>query len=238
MIHVVSVPLAPTPRRLNGSHLWWWDVEPGSFPIIGYYLRISGGHCNKTSLWYRHTSNFTKVNDIVSLSLNSMDFLHAGAFYLAEVKATNGFSNSSWSNSTMLTTFPKRKLIVYLFAPLEIHYASYLYDSAPSGVPMNLSSKSNSTSIFLCWSEVDCSERNGNIDSYFVAYENVMMGGTRTKIVGEPETILTNLLPSSVYNISLAAFNREVEMGPFITLSVKTTDLATEGKHKTISFNS
>jgi len=94
---------------------------------------------------------------------------------------------------------------------------------------MNLSSSANSTSIFLSWSEVECSKRNGNIDSYFITYVNVLIRDVKTKMVNERKVILTNLLPSSVYNISLAAFNREVGMGPFITVSVETTDLPPTG---------
>jgi len=105
----VSVPLVPMPI-FNGSHLRW-DVDPGSFPIIRYYFRISGGHCNTTSLWYRSSSNFTKIDNVIFLMLKSDDFLYAGALYSAKVKASNGFLNSSWSENINITTFSERKLI-------------------------------------------------------------------------------------------------------------------------------
>lgn len=82
---------------------------------------------------------------------------------------------------------------------------------------------------------MDCSERNGFIDSYFVMYQDLLNMDVRSKRVHVLETVLMGLLPSTVYNISLAASNMD-GMGPYINLSVETTELHPTTESMEISF--
>ena len=76
---------------------------------------------------------------------------------------------------------------------------------APSAAPTNVSvSVINSTSITVQWGAVPCIEQNGNITGYIVWYGNEtqsVSGGSVT------ETTISNLTPSTTYNIEVAAVN-------------------------------
>lgn len=87
--------------------------------------------------------------------------------------------------------------------------------------------ESNETFIYFSWDEVNCSQRNGDIDSYAITYEDLQRNSTTNRIVQELEVVLDGLMPSTIYRISLAAFNRNTGMGPFNNFSVKTTDFIT-----------
>ena len=77
----------------------------------------------------------------------------------------------------------------------------------------------NSTAITVQWGAVPCIEQNGNITGYIVRY------GSQTQSVSGgsvTETNISNLTPSTTYNIQVAAMNN-ADTGPFSnTISIMT----------------
>ena len=76
---------------------------------------------------------------------------------------------------------------------------------APSAAPTNVRRTGvTSTSITVRWGKVPCIERNGDITGYIVRYGSEtqsVSGGSVT------ETTISNLTPSTTYNIEVAAVN-------------------------------
>ena len=76
---------------------------------------------------------------------------------------------------------------------------------APSAAPNSVSvSEVTSSSITVQWEAVPCIEQNGNITGYTVWYGSQtqsVLGGSVT------ETTISNLTPSTTYNIQMAAMN-------------------------------
>ena len=76
---------------------------------------------------------------------------------------------------------------------------------APSAAPNSVSvSEVTSSSITVQWEAVPCIEQNGNITGYIVWYGSQtqsLSGGSVT------ETTISDLTPSTTYNIEVAAVN-------------------------------
>ena len=76
---------------------------------------------------------------------------------------------------------------------------------APSAAPTNVRMTGiTSTTITLRWGKVPCIEQNGDITGYLVWYESQtqdVSGGSVT------ETTISNLTPSTTYNVRVAAVN-------------------------------
>ena len=87
--------------------------------------------------------------------------------------------------------------------------------TAPSAAPTSVSvSVINSTAITVQWGAVPCIEQNGDITGYIVRY------GTQTQSVSGgsvTETTISNLTPSTTYNIEVAAVN-DADTGPFSSI--------------------
>ena len=67
-----------------------------------------------------------------------------------------------------------------------------------------------SFSITVQWGPVDCIHRNGDITGYSLWYEEVGSGRTQNLFVsdgGVTETIISNLIPLTLYKVYLAAVN-------------------------------
>ena len=83
---------------------------------------------------------------------------------------------------------------------------------APSAAPTNVDvSVINSTAITVQWGAVPCIEQNRDITGYSVQYGSQIQsvsGGSVT------ETTISNLTPSTTYNIEVAAVN-DADTGPF-----------------------
>ena len=83
---------------------------------------------------------------------------------------------------------------------------------APSAAPTNVSvSVINSTSITVQWEMIPCIEQNGDITGYIVRY------GSQTQSVSGgsvTETTISNLTPSTTYNVRVAAMN-DADTGGF-----------------------
>ena len=91
---------------------------------------------------------------------------------------------------------------------------------APSAAPNSVSvSEVTFSSITVQWGVVPCIHRNGNIAGYIVRY------GSQTQSVSGgsvTETTISNLTPSTTYNIEVAAVN-DAGTGPFSnTISIMT----------------
>ena len=87
---------------------------------------------------------------------------------------------------------------------------------------MNLQvSAVNATSVYLTWSPPLIPY--GIIVSYTILVEEGLFGGNTTTIVvdSSPGTIVTDLLPFTHYNFSVAASTR-IGMGPFDAISITT----------------
>ena len=83
---------------------------------------------------------------------------------------------------------------------------------APSAVPTNVNvSEVTYSNITVQWGTVPCIHRNGDITGYIVRYWSQtpsVSGGSVT------ETTISNLTPSTTYNIRVAAVNN-AGTGPF-----------------------
>ena len=91
---------------------------------------------------------------------------------------------------------------------------------APSAAPTNVSvSEVTSSSITVQWGEVPCFEQNGDITGYIVQYGSQtqsLSGGSVT------ETTISDLSPSTTYNVRVTAVN-DADTGPFSnTISIMT----------------
>ena len=94
---------------------------------------------------------------------------------------------------------------------------------APSAVPTNVRSTGiTSTSITVRWRKIPCIEQNGDITRYIVQYGNEtknVSGGSVT------ETTISNLTPSTTYNVRMAAVN-DAGTGPFSSsISIMTSGI-------------
>ena len=82
--------------------------------------------------------------------------------------------------------------------------------AAPSAAPTSVSvSEVTSSSITVQWEAVDCIHQNGDIIGYSVRVVSIV-GGDRIVNVGDDVsrvTIITGLIPSAEYTISVAAVN-------------------------------
>ena len=83
---------------------------------------------------------------------------------------------------------------------------------APSAAPTDVSvSVINSTAITAQWEMIPCIEQNGDITGYIVRYGSQTLsvsGGSVT------ETTISNLTPSTTYNVRVAAMN-DADTGGF-----------------------
>ena len=104
-----------------------------------------------------------------------------------------------------------------LYSWYVIIYTIFL---APSAAPTSVGvSEVTFSSITVQWGAVPCIHRNGNITGYIVWY------GSQTQSVSGgsvTETTISNLTPSTTYNIEVAAVN-DAGTGPFSnTISIMT----------------
>ena len=98
-----------------------------------------------------------------------------------------------------------------------------MYDNippAPSAAPTNVSVYAmSSTAITVQWEAVPCIEQNGDITGYIVQYGSQtqsLSGGSVT------ETTISDLSPSTTYNVRVTAVN-DADTGPFSnTISIMT----------------
>ena len=94
---------------------------------------------------------------------------------------------------------------------------------APSAAPNSVSvSEVTSSSITVQWRAVPCIHRNGDITGYIVRY------GSETQFVSGgsvTETTISNLTPSTTYNVRVAAVN-DADTGAFSsTISIMTSGI-------------
>ena len=84
--------------------------------------------------------------------------------------------------------------------------------TAPSAAPTNVDVPViNSTAITVQWEMIPCIDQNGDITGYIVWYVSQtqsVSGGSVT------ETTISNLTPSTTYNVRVAAVN-DAGTGPF-----------------------
>ena len=99
--------------------------------------------------------------------------------------------------------------------------------SAPSGIPGPLSfSDVNLTSITVQWTELPCSDRNGEITGYTVEYSSTTPPHTNTVTVSGSSTtrlVVGGLLPRTSYTFSVRAAGALDLMGPSASKSRSTS---------------
>ena len=100
-------------------------------------------------------------------------------------------------------------------------FYTHLAHTAPSAPPTSVSvSEVTSSSITVQWGPVDCIHRNGDITGYSVQYREVGSGIVQTISVSvvsgdsATEIIISNLDPSTIYTIEVAAVN-SAGTGPY-----------------------
>ena len=82
----------------------------------------------------------------------------------------------------------------------------YIIHLAPSGIPGSLDfSDVNLTSITVQWTELPCSERNGEITGYTVEYSSTSPSHTGMVSVSGLTTVVGGLLPRTSYTFSVRA---------------------------------
>ena len=84
-----------------------------------------------------------------------------------------------------------------------------ILSTAPTGPPASVMTTSTPNSITVQWGPVDCADRNGDITGYSVRY-GVGSGSTQTMPISGgdmTEYIISDLTPSTVYTVSVAAVN-------------------------------
>ena len=83
---------------------------------------------------------------------------------------------------------------------------------APSAAPTNVGvSVINSTAITVQWEMIPCIEQNGDITGYIVRYGSQTQSVSGSSVT---ETTISNLTPSTTYNVRVAAVN-DAGTGPF-----------------------
>ena len=100
------------------------------------------------------------------------------------------------------------------------------YIIAPTGTPLSLQNTTyNSSSITIQWEDVECSQRNGEIDSYNVTYycNSRGNGALYNKIVSYQMFTATNLKFSTNYTFEVQALSVTSESGPPTYISVITS---------------
>ena len=81
-----------------------------------------------------------------------------------------------------------------------------LYLSEPSGIPGSVNfSGVNSTSITVQWTELPCSDRNGEITGYTVEYNSISSSHTGMVSVSGLTAVVGGLLPRTNYTFSVKA---------------------------------
>ena len=93
--------------------------------------------------------------------------------------------------------------------PTNPQSCSFFY-AAPSGPPTIVGTTTSPVTITVCWKEVECIHRNGDITGYIVRYKEVN-SDTRLQNVmvegGMREVTLSGLYSSTNYSIEVAAIN-------------------------------
>ena len=83
---------------------------------------------------------------------------------------------------------------------------------APSATPTSVGvSEVTSSSITVQWGTVPCIDRNGDITGYSVQYGSETMS---VSVGNVTEATISDLTPSTTYNIQVAAVN-DADTGPF-----------------------
>jgi hypothetical protein len=76
------------------------------------------------------------------------------------------------------------------------------------------------TSISLTWERVDCLLRHGEIQSYTVTTNSRYSSGSSS--VADRMITFNNLIPFTVYNITIAAVGANGMAGPTLNVDVET----------------
>ena len=99
---------------------------------------------------------------------------------------------------------------------------SFLYCTAPTGVPRDVVPSTTSRSVSVSWTAIDCIERNGVITGYTVEFQE--QGGARIpgEVVGQTFTA-SGLTPHTNYTFRVAGVNRN-GMGPFSSIIAITAN--------------
>ena len=106
---------------------------------------------------------------------------------------------------------------------------------APSAAPTNVRMTGiTSSSITVRWRKIPCIERNGDITGYIVRYGSEtqsVSGGSVT------ETTISNLTPSTTYNIQVAAVN-DADTGDYSnTISIMTSGIMYHRQYRWIKIH-
>ena len=95
----------------------------------------------------------------------------------------------------------------------------------PSGSPNLQFSIVSTTSIHIWWSDIECTQRNGDITSYSIQYYSNDNGDSGEIFISSSDQrshILSGLTPFVTYNINIAGININ-GTGPYSTQSMVFT---------------
>ena len=195
-----------------------WTLQSGSSPVdkyrVSYSYTIRG--CGSGPV-----SDSEEINDGNSRSFTLTD-LEEDSDYTITLTAVRGdeASNSNpVSKSTSTSGMQKKDYSNFSY--------KYNYYIAPSGIPQSLSlSAVNLTSITVQWTELPCSDRNGEITGYTVEYSSTRPPHTGTVTVSGSSTtrlVVGGLLPRTNYTFSVRAVGADDMIGPSASQSSFTS---------------
>ena len=113
--------------------------------------------------------------------------------------------------------------------------------AAPTGIPALISfSDVNLTSITLQWTELPCSDRNGQITGYTVEYSSTSPPPhTNTVTVSGPSNtrlVVSGLLPRTNYTFSVKAEEANMSRSEYMYTTISTGELADRSKFLTLHY--
>ena len=143
--------------------------------------------------------------------------------YTITVTASNSAGSSAVSNTVTAMTLEAGETAI---ASGHVILKCMAIPPAPFAPPTSVSvSEVTSSSITVQWGQVDCIHRNGDITGYTMRYKVVGVMGTQDMSVSGgsvTEAIISNLAPSTTYNVRVAAMN-DAATGVFSDKVIITT---------------
>ena len=191
----VPVVMADTTTATSISLSWTTGGSEGvSYTVV--WLRNTSGDCSDVDQGSDTITDGSTNYDIVNLEEDSS--------YSIEVTASNAIGNKTSETITEMTLTAGE--IRNIWDNTSIN--SVVLFSAPTAAPESVTTPSvTSSTIPVQWGMVPCIHQNGDITGYSVRYG--VMGSQTETVSGasETETIISDLMPSTTYDVQVAAVN-------------------------------
>ena len=164
-------------------------------------------------VWQRNTSGDCsgelQGSDTITDGSTNYDIvnLEEDSSYSIEVTASNAIGNETSGTITEMTLTAGEIWNIWNNTSMN----SVVLFSAPTTAPESVTTPSvTSSTITVQWGMVPCIHQNGDITGYSVRYGVMGSGSSQTETVSgasETETIISDLMPSTTYDVQMAAVN-------------------------------